>query len=159
MGLIEGTNLSEGRGTTRPFEFIGAPFINGVQLATRLNAIDLPGVLARPVFFKPAFQKHEGILCEGIQLHVVSRSLCQPVKTGLKLIEAVAELYPDELSFNEDNESKSSFFDQLVGDRTVKERIREGQIDDWIESWELPLQQFSALVTPYLLYGDKVTTR
>jgi uncharacterized protein YbbC (DUF1343 family) len=84
--LIEGTNVSEGRGTTRPFEIIGAPFIDAHRLAERLGAYDLPGVRFRPLSFRPTFHKHAGQSCGGIQLHVVDRTSFRPYRTGVTLL-------------------------------------------------------------------------
>jgi uncharacterized protein YbbC (DUF1343 family) len=84
--LFEGTNLSEGRGTTRPFEICGAPWIDAVHLADAMQKIGLPGVVFRPVWFRPTFQKHAGIDCGGVQIHVTNRELFLPVRTSLALL-------------------------------------------------------------------------
>lgn len=85
--LIEGTNLSEGRGTTRPFEIVGAPFLDGWKWAEALNAIDLPGVIFRPIEFQPTFNKHAGKLCGGVFVHVVDRGAFEPVLTYVAMIQ------------------------------------------------------------------------
>jgi uncharacterized protein YbbC (DUF1343 family) len=90
--LLEGTNLSEGRGTTRPFELCGAPWLDGPKLARRMNEQQLPGVRFRAVSFRPAFQKHAGKDCGGVQLHVTDRALFQPVRTSLALLATMREL-------------------------------------------------------------------
>ncbi len=87
--LYEGTNISEGRGTTKPFEFVGAPFLKAEPLAAAMNALALPGVIFRPVYFTPTFSKHAGELCGGVQLHVTDREAFHPVKTGLFLLKEV----------------------------------------------------------------------
>jgi uncharacterized protein YbbC (DUF1343 family) len=87
--LIEGTNLSEGRGTTRPFELCGAPGIDARRVCERLNGEGLPGVAFRPAWFQPTFQKHAGRLCGGPQLHVVDRATFRPVRTGLAVLAAL----------------------------------------------------------------------
>jgi uncharacterized protein YbbC (DUF1343 family) len=84
--LVEGTNLSEGRGTTRPFELCGAPWLDPEKLAVRLNAAELPGVVFRPVRFRPTFQKHAGVDCGGVQVHVTDREAFRPVRTSLALL-------------------------------------------------------------------------
>jgi uncharacterized protein YbbC (DUF1343 family) len=89
--LLEATNLSEGRGTTRPFEIIGAPFIDGWRLADTMNAIGLGGVYFRPLQFEPTFNKHHGKICEGVQVHVLDRSRFRPVLTYACLINEVAK--------------------------------------------------------------------
>ncbi len=95
MCLLEGTNISEGRGTTRPFEIFGAPFIDAERLARELNAKSLAGVYFRPVWFQPTFQKFAGELCGGAQLHVLARERFQPFATGLEVIRTIRRLYPN----------------------------------------------------------------
>ncbi|HET6409109.1 MAG TPA: DUF1343 domain-containing protein [Chthoniobacteraceae bacterium] len=90
--LIEGTNLSEGRGTTRPFEICGAPWLDGPKLAHRMNDERLPGVKFRPVDFRPTFQKHAGQDCGGVQLHVTDRKSFQSVRTSFALLAAMREM-------------------------------------------------------------------
>src|SRR5205085_7758532 len=92
MCLIEGTNLSEGRGTTRPFEICGAPGVDASRLCQQLNAERLAGVVFRPMWFQPTFQKHAGQLCGGLQLHVTDRSTFRPVRTGLAVLAALRNL-------------------------------------------------------------------
>ena len=93
--IFEGTNLSEGRGTTKPFEFVGAPWLNAGKLADKLNELSLEGVLFRPVFFTPTFSKHAGALCRGVQLHVTDRNSFSAVKTGLYLLEEIIKMSGD----------------------------------------------------------------
>jgi uncharacterized protein YbbC (DUF1343 family) len=90
--LIEGTNLSEGRGTTRPFEICGAPWLDAVKLARRMNAAKLPGVTFRPLWFRPTFQKFAGKDCGGVQLHVTDRNTFRPVRTSLHLLAVMREM-------------------------------------------------------------------
>ena len=90
--LYEGTNISEGRGTTKPFELVGAPFIKADALAEAMNKLNLPGVIFRPAHFTPTFSKHAGELCGGVQLHVTDRDIFEPVKTGLFLLKEVKKL-------------------------------------------------------------------
>jgi uncharacterized protein YbbC (DUF1343 family) len=90
--LLEGTNLSEGRGTTRPFELCGAPWIDAAKLARRMNDEKLPGVAFRAAWFRPTFQKHAGKDCGGVQLHVTDRKAFQPVRTSLALLVAMREM-------------------------------------------------------------------
>lgn len=97
--LIEGTNLSEGRGTTRPFELCGAPWLDPLELARRMNAAGLPGVVFRPVRFRPTFQKHAGIDCGGVQLHVTDREAFRPVRTSLALLIEIRRLDPDRFAW------------------------------------------------------------
>jgi uncharacterized protein YbbC (DUF1343 family) len=90
--LLEGTNLSEGRGTTRPFEICGAPWIDGASLAGRLREEQLPGVVFRPLRFQPTFHKFAGEACGGVQLHVTDRDAFRPVRTGMAVLAALREL-------------------------------------------------------------------
>ncbi len=120
--LIEGTNVSEGRGTTRPFEYVGAPYIDGYSLAKKFNEKKLPGIIARPISFVPFYQKHEGKVCEGVQLHVTERKTLRSLETGLTLIALIAELYPDDFSFIQ-HENKRYFFDLLAGTDRLRQQI------------------------------------
>ncbi len=97
--LIEGTNLSEGRGTTRPFEITGAPWLDAAKLARRMNDLKLPGVRFRPVWFRPTFQKHAGQDCGGVQLHITSREDFRPVRTSLALLAVVREMSGDKFAW------------------------------------------------------------
>jgi uncharacterized protein YbbC (DUF1343 family) len=97
--LIEGTNLSEGRGTTRPFEICGAPWLDAGKLANRMNSERIAGVTFRPVWFRPTFQKHAGKDCGGIQLHVTDRSVFQSVRTSLALLSAMREMSGDQFAW------------------------------------------------------------
>ena len=92
--LFEGTNLSEGRGTTKPFELIGAPFLDAWSLAETMNGLELPGVLFRPAFFRPTFSKHAGEMCEGVQLHQTDARIFDPFRTGLCLLDAILHATP-----------------------------------------------------------------
>ena len=99
--LFEGTNVSEGRGTTRPFEIIGAPFIDPRALIEELKRDCLPGVVFRPLHFEPTFQKFAGRLCGGVQIHVTDRNLFKPVITGVAMISAVRRLYSKEFAWQQ----------------------------------------------------------
>lgn len=95
MCLFEGTNLSEGRGTTRPFELFGAPWIDGYRLAGELNELGFPGVVFREVSFEPGFQKFAGEVCRGCQFHIVDRNSFEPVRTALAILQHIRSEYPD----------------------------------------------------------------
>lgn len=94
--IFEGTNLSEGRGTTRPFELIGAPFINSIELANALNALNLKGVYFRPASFTPTTSKHDSKVCNGVQVHVTNRNEFQSVKVGYAMLDVIRNLYPND---------------------------------------------------------------
>jgi uncharacterized protein YbbC (DUF1343 family) len=97
--LIEGTNLSEGRGTTRPFEIIGAPWIDGRALAAALAALGLPGFVARPLTFRPTFQKHAGAICGGVQIHVTDAPRFRPVAAYIALTALARRQSPERFRF------------------------------------------------------------
>lgn len=148
--LLEGTNVSEGRGTTRPFETIGAPFVDADALAARMNALGLPGVRFRPAWFTPTFSKHAGELCGGVQLHVTDRDAFRPVRTGVALLAALHALYPGEFAFQP---GQPPFFDRLIGNGWVREALLAGESAEAIEAkWQPALRRFEALRRGYLLY-------
>lgn len=97
--LFEGTNLSEGRGTTAPFEIIGAPYVDAYRFSRHMNSKNLPGVLFRPVYFTPSTSKHAQKACEGIQIHVTNYRSYEAAATGLILLKSFQECYPKEFSF------------------------------------------------------------
>ncbi len=97
--LIEGTNLSEGRGTADPFGILGAPFIQAEEFARRFRAMKLPGVEATPAYFTPTASKHQGVLCGGIQLHIMDEKALRPVELGVRLLDLLRQMYPEDFSF------------------------------------------------------------
>jgi uncharacterized protein YbbC (DUF1343 family) len=101
MCLLEGTNISEGRGTTRPFEIFGAPFIDPEKLSSELNALNLPGVFFRENYFQPTFHKFAGELCGGAQLHVIDRETFQPFLTGVQIIKRIRKIYGKEFQWRQ----------------------------------------------------------
>jgi len=145
MCVFEATNLSEGRGTTKPFEFMGAPFVDGVELADALNAMDLPGVQFRAVWFSPTFSKHAGEMCSGVQVHVFDRDAFEPVRTGLVVLKAVVELYPEDVTIR-------SYASRLMGVRDLENRIRTECVDDIVAEWQEDLQAYLEVRERYLLY-------
>jgi len=101
MCLLEGTNISEGRGTTRPFEIFGAPFIDAETLCRELNNLKLPGVFFRENYFQPAFHKFAREFCGGAQLHVMDRNIFRPFQTGIEIIRCIRKLYPDSFAWKQ----------------------------------------------------------
>lgn len=150
--LVEGTNLSEGRGTTRPFEYVGAPYVDGYELAKRFNARGVPGVIARPISFVPTYQKHCGVRCEGVQLHVTERRTVQALQTGLKLLETVAELYPQDFAFQPLSEDGRYFFDLLAGTDRLRAHILGGSTEVFLEKCAEEVADFKECALPYTLY-------
>jgi uncharacterized protein YbbC (DUF1343 family) len=131
--LVEGTNLSEGRGTTRPFELVGAPWLDGVRLAHELQALSFPGFRARPVTFLPTFQKHAGRLCGGVQIHVTDARTFRPMATYLGLLALAHAQDPVRFVFRtEKYEFRDDVpaFDLLTGDAEARERIARGERAD-----------------------------
>nr|WP_204541262.1 DUF1343 domain-containing protein [Peribacillus deserti] len=151
--LIEGTNVSEGRGTTKPFELIGAPFINGDDLAAKLNSLDLPGVQFRSASFIPTFSKHVNVLSHGIQIHVTDREYYKPFETGLHIVKAIHDMYPDKFAFRTPSSNGISFFDNLVGNGSIRQGIEEGKsVNQMKAEWEIGLEDFMDVRNKYLLY-------
>ncbi|HWR89865.1 MAG TPA: DUF1343 domain-containing protein, partial [Dissulfurispiraceae bacterium] len=157
MCLLEGTSLSEGRGTTRPFEIFGAPFIDSESLVRSLEAYRLPGVRFRPLSFEPTFQKHAGKLCGGAQIHVTNRRVFRPFKTAVAIIRAVRQLYPGEPIWRDppyEYEAEKLPFDILAGTDRLRLDIDRGVEPDAMEAWWQPqCRQFNTTVRKrYLLY-------
>ncbi|REK71770.1 exo-beta-N-acetylmuramidase NamZ domain-containing protein [Paenibacillus paeoniae] len=118
--LFEGTNLSEGRGTTAPFELIGAPFVDAELLAKEMNAKGLPGVYFRPSYFKPTFSKHEGELCRGVYAHVLDERALRPVELGVELLFTVKKLFAEFVFLPPVKENGRPFIDLLCGDQAYR---------------------------------------
>ncbi|MBD1378953.1 exo-beta-N-acetylmuramidase NamZ family protein [Metabacillus arenae] len=157
---IEGTNVSEGRGTTKPFELIGAPFMNSFDTAKALNDLNLPGVTFRAASFTPTFSKHASKLSHGIQIHVSDYDLYEPVKTGLSIIKTIHNLYPEEFQFSPENSKGQSFFDLLVGNGWIREEIEKGSSVKKIEQmWKAELNDFKEIREDYLLYSNGKRTK
>lgn len=143
--VFEGTNLSEGRGTTRPFELIGAPFVTPARLAARLHAAGLPGVRFREAWFTPTFSKHAGKLCGGVQVQITDAGTFEPVRTGLVMLKTFCELYPQEVKV-------TPFATRLMGVPDLHERIWTQNVEALIRGWQADLNQFATLRNPHLLY-------
>ena len=127
--LVEGTNLSEGRGTTVPFQLVGAPFLDGQALAKSVTDCGLLGVLVRPATFRPVFEKHAGQRCHGVMLHVTSPELFRPVETYLTLIALARAQAPDRFEFRTtpyEFESTIPAFDLLTGSARAREALLGG---------------------------------
>jgi uncharacterized protein YbbC (DUF1343 family) len=158
MCLIEGTNLGEGRGTTRPFEYVGFPGVDPYQIAERLNAEELPGVEFLPVEFRPTFQKHAGKTCGGVFVAVTDRSAFRPVRTGLAVIAAFRELLGDAFRWRTERyefvDDKPAI-DLLFG--SDRERLALEAGVPWREiaaGWEPEEAAFRERRKGYLRYAD-----
>lgn len=152
--LFEGTNLSEGRGTTHPFEWIGAPWLDSARLVKTLNALDLPGVRFRPQSFEPTYSKHKGVICNGVQIHVTHRARISAFETGLHMVAAVMQQHPHEFEFLPTSwEGKPPHFDLLSGSPRIREQlIARVPIHEIKRGWQKELAQFKKLRQKYLLY-------
>ena len=151
--LIEGTNVSEGRGTTKPFELIGAPFINSDNLAAKLNSYKLPGVTFRAASFIPTFSKHANVLSHGIQIHVTDRNSYKPFETGLYIVKTIHDMYPNDFQFRTPSAAGISFFDNLVGNGSIRADIEAGKsVEEMKAAWQSGLDQFNEVREKYLLY-------
>jgi uncharacterized protein YbbC (DUF1343 family) len=151
---IEGTNVSEARGTSKPFEMAGAPWVDAYKLADYLNALSLPGVRFRPVHFIPNASKHQGVSCSGVQVHIMDRNAMRStVEIGMHLIKALQDFCPDDYQFRTASPSGKSFFDLLAGTDKTRLAIQAGvSIDDLLASWKPELDQFKQIRQKYLLY-------
>lgn len=156
MCLLEGTTLSEGRGTTRPFEIFGSPFIDPYELVESLQRERLPGVQFRPLSFIPTFQKHQGLLCGGAQIHVTDRDAFQPVLTGVAAIRAMYHINTEQFGWKPppyEYEEEKLPIDILAGSETLRLQIEEGaSLGDIARSWETDEQEFLKRRRQYLLY-------
>ncbi len=154
--LFEGTTLSEGRGTTTPFELIGAPGVEPFELAGELEALPLPGVRFRPVWFGPTFNKHAGETIGGVFLHVSDRQLYRPFATGVAMISVMRRMVPSfqfsggVYEFN----STHPAFDLLTGGASLREMIEGGEpINRVLDSWTDEERLMGTVIREYHLYG------
>jgi uncharacterized protein YbbC (DUF1343 family) len=157
MCLLEGTELSEGRGTTRPFEIVGAPFVDGHALAAALADDRLPGVAARPLGFLPTFHKHAGVPCGGVQLHVTDREAFRPYLTGVAVLRALRALWPAEMAWRTrpyEFVSDRLAIDLLAGSPALREGIDAGaSLAELAAGWAAAEQAWRVERAGWLLYG------
>jgi len=151
--LFEGTNVSEGRGTTMPFEWIGAPYIDPDQLAKQMNAMKLEGVHFRPIYFQPTYQKWKDQLCAGVHVHVSNRQKFNAFKAGFRLLSKIAELYPQSFKWNNppyEYEYEKMPIDCIAGTSSLRENIM--QIGKFEKGAKIQLDSFRKLRKKFLLY-------
>ncbi|WP_422660943.1 exo-beta-N-acetylmuramidase NamZ domain-containing protein [Paenibacillus sp. EC2-1] len=148
--LFEGTNISEGRGTTAPFEMIGAPFIEAEKLADEMNDHRLPGVVFRPVYFKPTFSKFQGELCHGVQLHITDQRALRPLDTSVTLMYTIKSNYVKFSFLPPLKEGSRPFIDLLGGDHMY----RNDQVDvpKLLEQFREESREFSLMKQEFHLY-------
>lgn len=149
--IFEGTNISEGRGTTKPFEMVGAPWIDAYKLSDAMNEMNLPGVIFRPVYFTPTFSKHSGELCRGVQLHITDRECFKPVLVGVSLLYKIRELSGDKFEFLAPfSENGKPFIDYNVGESYIREN--KYKLNEIIEMWEMEAIKFKGIKEKYHIY-------
>jgi uncharacterized protein YbbC (DUF1343 family) len=156
MCLFEGLNLSEGRGTTTPFLISGAPFVDPFDLAARLGALGLEGVVFRPTWFRPTFHKYRDEVIGGIYLHVTDHERFRPFATGVAMTRTIMELYPRQLAFldgvYEFNDTVPAF-DLLAGSGAIRSKILNGDaVESILASWEGDEAGFAAIKPNFHLY-------
>lgn len=145
--LFEGTNLSEGRGTTRPFEWIGAPWLDGREISRRMNQLPFPGIYCREIFFVPTFSKYSGCNCTGIHLHITNSRIYKPFITFLHLISLIRSLHPLE------TEIHNIYFDAMMGTDQIRHHLANGIAPEQIKTALSPgLQRFRRRRRRFLLY-------
>ncbi|HVG30342.1 MAG TPA: DUF1343 domain-containing protein [Pyrinomonadaceae bacterium] len=153
---LEGTQVSEGRGTTRPFELVGAPYVEAAKLARELNALDLAGVYFRACHFQPTFQKHAGQTCGGVQIHVLDRNSFEPVITGVAVVKVIRELYAEQFLWK--NPPYEYVFDQnpfdvIAGTDKLRGAIESARSLGEIKAiWAEGLKAFRELRRGFLMY-------
>ena len=153
---FEGTQVSEGRGTTKPFELIGAPYIDPDAYADQLNNLGLAGVFFRSCAFQPTFQKHAGVTCGGVQIHVTDRDSFEPWLAGIAMTKLIHDMYRNEFRWKEppyEYVYDKNPFDVISGTAKIREAFEQGAALDEIEhETKVPLEEFKELREAYLLY-------
>jgi uncharacterized protein YbbC (DUF1343 family) len=146
MCLLEGTNLSLGRGTALPFEVCGAPWFDGYALAETMNGLNLSGVRFRPIVFTPSASNHAGVECQGIQIHVTDRDALRPIEMALHLIEVTRRMSGDAWKWNPD-------FERLAGNGALRSALEsESSVKEIIASWQDSIATFIHRREKYLMY-------
>ncbi|HHJ53293.1 MAG TPA: DUF1343 domain-containing protein, partial [Caldithrix abyssi] len=152
--LLEGTNVSEGRGTQNPFLVFGAPWMDGARLTASLNRLHLPGITFEPEQFTPvsipgmaSHPKWQNKICRGSRILVKDRNIFQPFRSGLFILDAIRRLYPDSLSW------RSKHFDRLCGTDRIRKALTAGKpINRIVHDWQRKLEKFKTIRKKYLLY-------
>ena len=147
--LLEGTNVSEARGTNMPFRQFGAPWIDPKLLADRLNALNLPEMRFEPVSFTPASSKYQGRECHGVRIIVSDRDRLEPYLSGIRIINEICRMYPDQLKW------RASHFDRLCGTSKIRNAITGNSSLDILQNkWQKELESFLKIRAEYLIYPD-----
>jgi uncharacterized protein YbbC (DUF1343 family) len=149
--LFEGTNISEGRGTTKPFEVIGAPWLDPYKLADIMNDKGLSGTVFRPVYFEPAFSKHKGVLCRGVQVHVIDKHNVKPLEIGIHLLYEIMDMDRTQFQWLPPFKDGGNYFiDHLAG--TDEVRLRKYEASELTQKWEEDSKKFLMVKSRYHIY-------
>jgi uncharacterized protein YbbC (DUF1343 family) len=153
---VEGTELSEGRGTTKPFELNGAPYIDPWSWVAELEKYNFAGIAFRHCYFQPTFQKHAKVTCGGLQLHVTDREAFTPVIVGVAMIKTAYDLYKDKFEWKRDAYEyvfDKNPFDVVSGTDKIRKAIEAGvSLDDIEAAWSDGLKEFAEMRKPFLIY-------
>ncbi len=156
MVLFEGTNVSEGRGTTKPFEWIGAPYIDADPLAQHMNSMKLPGVHFRPIYFQPTFHKGKDEVCGGVQVHVTDRAKFNAFQSGVRLLASIHDMCPEKFAWKKppyEYEFEKMPIDLIVGTPRLREALDSGKgYAAFEKSCAVDVAKFKKLRKDYLLY-------
>jgi len=157
--LLEGTNVSEGRGTTKPFELAGAPWIDSSKLSAELQSRELKGVLFRQAHFTPTFSKYRGERCSGVQVHVTERHDFKSFETGLHIVDAIRKLHPDRFEWTKPKSGSRYYFDTLAGTDKIRKQLCDGAcVRDIIDGFQEELSKLVEIRKNYLLYDQQAPT-
>ncbi|MCP2241016.1 DUF1343 domain-containing protein [Thermoanaerobacterium thermosaccharolyticum] len=149
--LFEGTNVSEGRGTTKPFEMIGAPWIDGYKLSDKMNDMALDGVIFRPVYFVPTFSKYKNELCSGVQIHITNKKSVNAIEVGIKLLYEIIKMSGNNFEWLPPfKKGQKYFIDHLAG--TDELRLMKYSADELIRKWEKSSAEFTKIKEKYHIY-------
>ncbi|MDF2568715.1 MAG: hypothetical protein K0R55_319 [Sporomusa sp.] len=148
-GIFGGTNISEGVGTTRPFDFVGAPWLDAEHLANNMNAMKLPGVVFRPAHYIPRFGNFSGETCNGVQLHITNRKEFRPVRTGLSLLYAVQALNDGQFAYNFSGKG-TPMIDLITGDDAL--RLGRYSLNELLSEWDQEAKEFKEMSKAYYIY-------
>jgi uncharacterized protein YbbC (DUF1343 family) len=147
--LLEGTNISEGRGTDRPFRQFGAPWIDANHLAGRLNTLDLSGMHFEPTRFTPTSSKYKGQACNGVRIVITDRDALEPYYSGLRIVDEIRRRYPGDFQW------RAGHFDRLCGMSAIRSAITSGSsLDELRSKWQAELASFQKIRDKYLIYRD-----
>jgi uncharacterized protein YbbC (DUF1343 family) len=154
--MLEGTNLSEGRGTTKPFEQFGAPFIDARLLKQKLEKRNLPGCRFQEISFTPSFDKWQGELCHGLEIQIINARVYKPYYTTLAIIQEIITAWPDQFSWLPppyEYEFKKLPIDIITGDEEIRKGLEAGRdLDEMEVGWQTGLEEFLVKRKKYLLY-------